>query len=223
MEFYLDSLRTLARRHSRVPDEAEDLLQDALLEALRVGRGDLSRTVNYRWITGTIRNLGAMAARGAVRRRIREARWVEERADVTPPTEPPPSWLYHPAVDSLPPALRRVALLALSGHDRKEVAWLLGISDAALRRRISDLRKRLSAYDLPDTSREVSDLPLGLIRRALLPAVTRAGAPGVSDPDGHLILLTRTSRNIDSAPDAHTSESGGNILAQDQTSTPQPE
>jgi len=41
----LESLRAVARRHSRVPHEADDLLQDALLEAMRVGRADLTQAV----------------------------------------------------------------------------------------------------------------------------------------------------------------------------------
>lgn len=203
MESQLAALRSVARMHSRVPDEADDLLQDALLEALRAGRGDLSLAVNHRWIAGTIRNLGRMNARGAARRRLREARWVEERGDVRPPEEPPHAWLHHPVLDTLSPALRVVALLALAGHDRREVAWLLGLSDTALRRRIADLRKRLAARDLDRDGGVADALPLGLIRRALLPVVAATRAAGVHDPDGHLILVQRG---------AHVPGSGGNIL-----------
>lgn len=189
MDAWLESLMEVARRHSRVPHEAEDLLQDALLEALRAGRGDLTQAVNERWIAGTIRNLAAMAARGTARRRLREARWAEELPRAAPNPEPPPAWLRHPVLDTLPPSLRVVALLALAGHDRREVAWILGISDTALRKRISDLAKRLADEDWSGEGPPPSDLPLGLIRRALLPVVALTGSAGVHDPDGHLLIL----------------------------------
>lgn len=47
-----DQLRSLARRHSRHPADAEDLLQDALSEAIRVGRADFTRPEHRRWLTG---------------------------------------------------------------------------------------------------------------------------------------------------------------------------
>lgn len=68
MEHYAHLL-TIARTLSRVPDEAEDLLHDALLEAIRSGRSDFSHAATLRWLTGTMRNLAAMTARGAQRHR----------------------------------------------------------------------------------------------------------------------------------------------------------
>jgi len=179
---FLAPLRALARRHSRVPDDADDLLQDALLEAVRVGRADLTQAVNYSWLTGTLRNLGAMTARGAVRRRLRESRWVLDGAPTAEHTAAPASheWLTHPAIAALPPALRDVARLALAGHDRREIAWLLRLTDTAMRQRIAALRRKLASSALevstvlaaePPSVREL-DLPLGLIRRALLAATS---------------------------------------------------
>lgn len=211
----LDSLRTVARRHSRVEDEADDLLQDALLEALRAGRGDLSRVENYRWVVGTLKKLGAMSARGAVRRRLREERWSAERADDAL-AEPLLSWQQHPVLETLPPSLRQVAMLALSGHDRREVAWLLDLTDTALRQRISTLRKRLSTLEaLPSSSvAAVADehgLPLGLIRRALLPVVRASGSVGTHDPDGHLMIIGGGDALRGGEGLAHVSVLGGNI------------
>ncbi len=188
----------IARTISRVPDDAEDLLQDALLEALRSGRTDFSQTATLRWLTGTMRNLAAMAARTAYRRRLRDTSWSGERDAVETPRLIPSPWRDDPrvaeAVAALPPSLRRVAELALSGLDRDEIAWILGVSDVALRQRISALRKRLGALDSAPTAPGGLHLPIGLIRRALLPVVRAKQSPGSHDPDGHLIVLTQRPR-----------------------------
>lgn len=227
----LASLRLAARRYSRVTDEADDLLQDALLEALRAGRGDLTRADNFRWVVGTLRNLALMSARGAVRRRLREERWSAEREnEVTLPpllssSTSPAEWRDHPALADLPPSLRQLAMLALSGHDRREIAWLLDLSDTALRQRIHALRKRLSAFEatFPTSTAASGDshdhnLPLGLIRRALLPVVRASGAPGTHDPDGHLVILNpgnaKPHRMV-----AHIPQVGGNITRFTSSST----
>ncbi|HMS03397.1 MAG TPA: sigma-70 family RNA polymerase sigma factor [Gemmatimonadaceae bacterium] len=197
MEHYAHLL-AVARRHSRVPDDAEDLLHDALLEAVRSGRHDFTQAATLRWLAGTIRNLGAMTARGAVRRRLRDAAWSATRATTTAPAVADGVWRAEPAVAallaSLPPSLRRVAELALAGCDRQEIAWLLGLSDGTLRQRIAALRKRLGGLSLdgaPDADPPPTALPVGLIRRALLPVVRVREAAGSHDPDGHLLVLSR--------------------------------
>lgn len=198
---YLPLLRAAAARASRVPHEADDLLQDALLEALRAGRGDLSQAANQRWVLGTIRNLGLMTARGAARRRLRDARYalehsLQQQAPVVPDAaahQPLRAWLA-----SLPPSLRRVAELALAGHDRQEIAWLLDLGQVTLRQRIAALRQRVAAREAELFAAATAhpspvelSVRLGLIRRALLPVVRARQAAGVHDPDGHLILLAR--------------------------------
>lgn len=197
MEHYAHLL-SIARSLSRVPDEAEDLLHDALLEAIRSGRSDFSQTATLRWLTGTMRNLAAMTARSAHRRRLRDTTWSGERGAAASPPAMPAAWRDDPvvaaAVADLPPSLRRVAELALAGLDRDEIAWILGLSDAALRQRISGLRKRLGTIESSPTAAGGLDLPLGLMRRALLPVVRVKDAPGTHDPDGHLIVLTQRPR-----------------------------
>jgi RNA polymerase sigma-70 factor (ECF subfamily) len=146
---------------------------------------------NQRWVAGTLKKLGAMVARGAVRRRLRETRWSADQ-DGTPVPEDPSLTCQLPEVRALPPSLRVVAMLALAGHDRQEIAWLLGVTDTALRKRISTLRKRFAALAMvPGEGTGTADLPLGLIRRALLPVVRASHAAGTHDPDGHLVVLGR--------------------------------
>src|ERR1700754_4317589 len=94
----------LARRHARRADEAEDVLQEALLAAVAAGR-DLG---DHRWLAGVIRNQATLAARSAARRRRREGRWVHEREDAAP-AEPIP---VADVLSGLPPSLKAVAALA---------------------------------------------------------------------------------------------------------------
>ena len=203
---HLPALRAAAARASRVPHESDDLLQDALLEAVRAGRTDLTQSVHVRWLFGTLAKLGAMRARSAARRRVRETAWSADRAasehnDASPT---PLGWWGEDValrtwLETLPPSLRAVARLALSGHDRREIAWLLGLNDTTLRQRIATLRRRLpTGVDARPTLVDVGAagapasslaLPLGLMRRALLPVVVAQQATGAHDPDGHLLVL----------------------------------
>lgn len=227
----LPEIRRAARRASRVPEEADDLLQDALLELLRAGRQDLGRPENLAWLHGVLRNLGAMAARTAVRRRIRDDLWSGQH----PLEELPAWWSAHDReleaiLEALPIALRRVAHLALSGHDRQEIAWLLGLRDDTLRQRISALRRRLAdldrdlvgfALDAGRASRKEVDLPprwtSDLLRRALLPVARFSRGAGVSDPDGHLMVLSMSSpRKFPPIP-PHIHEPPGNNKAEPST------
>jgi hypothetical protein len=84
----------------------------------------------------------------------------------------------------------------LTGHNRREIAYLLGLPDTALRQRISALKKHLMARGLA-APEELSglhlDLAYGRIRDALLPALVRHGGAFAShDPDGHLFLVRRS-------------------------------
>lgn len=216
----LDAYRRLqatARRCARRADEAEDLVQDALLAGLEQGREDPA------WLAGTLRNLALMQARGAARRRRREA--AVALCDDRPalPSDDAPDHAAHglsaplrtsPArialLAALPPSARRVAVLALHGLNAEEIRCVLGIADTAFRQRLSTIRRTLGtlapalraealalAY-VRDPARSV-DLQFGLVRRALKAALAAgqgtgaaASAPsglGTHDVDGHLLVL----------------------------------
>lgn len=189
-----DQLRNLARRHSRYAADADDLLQDALIEAIGVGRADFTRPEHRRWLVGVIRNKAKMAARGATRRRTRDLAWQETRSSAPQPDDTPIVTL----LTGLPPSLKAVAALALAGHTRREIAYLLKLDDVTLRQRIASLGKRIRAAGLPLPEGLPGlglNLAYGRIRDALLPALLREGGVFAShDPDGHLFIIRRTPR-----------------------------
>lgn len=184
---------TLARRHTRRAAEAEDVLQDALVAAIAAGRADFDRDENRRWLAGVIRKKALLTARGAGRRLRRERLWSAAIPDTVSPMT---TETLRAALADLAPSLRLVAALALSGHSRAEIAWLLRLSDTALRQRISAHKRALAArgvrmpVDLPGLS---LDLAYGRIRDALLPQLMNAGGDFAShDPDGHLFVVRRS-------------------------------
>jgi RNA polymerase sigma-70 factor (ECF subfamily) len=207
-------LHALARRHARRADEADDLVQTALLAALESGRRDFADPAVRRWLSGVIRNRAAFDARTAARRRARERRWTEERSGYVSPPSPSLSPAGRAAhgegmedkhLPPLSPALRVTALLALNGCTRAEIGWLLNLSDAALRQRLSQLRRALADAspegNLPGDA-QAGALAFGRIRRALLgPARRRNALLASHDPDGHLFVV---SRSHFSGPRQHT-------------------
>ena len=192
----LDTYRQLAvqaRAFSHVPQEAEDLLQDTLVAGLQAGRDD------HAWLVGTMRQLAAMTARTAVRRRRRE-----QDAVITDVTAIDTTGAMKPAaVDellrALPPAGRRLVTLALHGLDAEEIRWILAITPTAFRQRLTSIRKVLQR--LPNVAVDVEtamgaprtgDHSFGLMRRALKAALHGRDGLGSHDHDGHLLLLRRS-------------------------------
>jgi DNA-directed RNA polymerase specialized sigma24 family protein len=207
--FYKEMLAA-ARRHSRVASEAEDLLHETLLAAIAAGR--VPDCSSKAWLRGAMRNIAAMQARSAGRRRRREA--VAAQLDDGDPVQP--QLAERPRLPPLPPASRIVALLALSGHNRAEIRSLLRISDATLRQRIAETKRRWGKAGhgglvdaLPPGN---TALAFGSIRRALLPVVRSGRAAfGSHDPDGHPFAV-----RISGTP-PHKTQAAGNRDAQDES------
>lgn len=184
-----------ARKVARHIDEAEDLLQAILLAAVEAGRTDLSCSDNRRWLFGALRKRAAFDARSAVRRQKREA-----SSTLTPPeesTEQPQADREEPTsefIQTLPPSLRSAALLALAGHTKAEITWLLRISDTALRQRIAQIKRRWHQFDgnhVTGLSNLKGELAFGQIRQALLQMARSSDAILAShDPDGHLFVVS---------------------------------
>lgn len=186
-------LLALARRASNGSSQAEDLLQDALIESIRAGRQDFGTLENRRWLGGVIRNKAKMLARGETRRRRRETAWSEPDGETTGETRD-----IADILTGLPPSLKALAALVLTGHNRREITYLLGLEDTALRQRVSQLRKRFAIAGIPMPAGMPGlslDLAYGRIRDALLPALLRHGGILAShDPDGHLFVVRRSQK-----------------------------
>lgn len=180
--------RTLARR----AQDAEDLVQDALLVALSRDRFD------PRWLSGVLRNLAAMQARSAGRRRRRE--------QLAYPAEVAGQEVGHEALapeailPRMPQAAQCVLRLALHGLDGDEVRWILGLTPAAFRQRLLSIRRALAT--LPEGARQEAfaqamrragtrgvGLPLGRVRRSLKAALGNRPGLATHDIDGHLLVL----------------------------------
>lgn len=189
----LQRLRVLARRQCRAGQDADDLLQEALIVA--IGAGRLRDRDLDAWLSGVMRNIAATARRGAARRARREAAFVD--VSEAAGADGLPDGLPAGFVAALPPSLRIVALMAGAGATRAEIRHVTGIADEALRQRIAALKARwrtaraASGDDDPGQGAAAPlPLPFGAIRRALLPIARRPGTVLAShDPDGHLIAF----------------------------------
>ena len=190
-----DRLVAIARRSAGAA-LAEDAAQEALLIAVEEGRLNLDDPETIRWLCGVVRNRARMAARGARRARTRDRHWHDSRAEPFPLQGAGLS----ETLQGLPPALRTLAALVLTGHNRREIAWLLRLKDTTLRQRVTALRRHLvaSGMSAPEELTGLHlDLAYGRIRDALVPTLVRHGGDFAShDPDGHLFVVRR-SQNAD--------------------------
>ena len=184
-EAYRDILK-VARRFTSTVDEARDLVQDVLVIALDRGFEDWSSMARRGWLRGVVRKRAAFLVRGQARRRRRErlSDGVAQGAS---------AWAWHPRfLASLPPSLRAVAALASADLCAAEIRWLLGLSDVALRQRLSALRCAVRSEPEPPTlPAPEPKLSFGANRPLLLESLRRQRGPALAthDPDGHAILL----------------------------------
>ena len=188
-------LLAVARRHSRVAGEADDLLHDALCVAAERGRLDVAGA-DGAWLAGVIAQLALRRARDAVRRKRREESHLRPGATETPPL-PDAAFLRE-----LPPSARRVAVLALNGMTPAELRHVLRLSETAYRQRLTTIRRAWRSTTLlpVDDPAPAAGLDLGLIRQALLDPARRRGLVASHDPDGNLFLLGEVSRSHPAPP-----------------------
>ena len=190
-----DRLLSLARRHSRVAHEAEDLLQEALCVATEQGRLDLEHA-DRSWFSGVLANLALRRARDAVRRKRREENHLRPGATEVPPL---PGAAF---IRTLPKSARTVAVLAINNMTPAEIKHVCGLSDGAYRQRLSTIRKAWRASDTEpgESANSPAGLDFGRLRAALLGPVKRRGHVGTHDPDGNLFLLSGKSSSQTDRP-----------------------
>jgi DNA-directed RNA polymerase specialized sigma24 family protein len=189
------SLVEVSRRYSRVAHEVEDLAHDIILSALHRGFPVDSETF-LRSAHGAARRHGAFLARSAGRRRAREGSAAGEYgagAEVGARHEVDPG----ASLSGLSPVLRTTLLLLLQGLEKAELRLALGVTDAALRKRLQALREHgpLARPDLPTPTRtdalsRVRRSQVGLLPQlavALVRSLRRVLA--ASDPDGHGVIF----------------------------------
>ncbi len=171
-----------ARRHSRVSHEAEDLAHDVIVSALR---RNIPLEDAARYLRRAVGLHGAFLARTAARRRAREQA-VDRGAGVADTRDH-----VDDGLSTLSPSLRTTLLLLLSGLDKAEVRYALGITDAALRKRFQALR----AHGRLARPAMVVRAAHPQVRRSqvqLLPSLAAGGARvlAVADPDGHGLIFS---------------------------------
>ena len=208
----IEEMYQIAKQFSRRQEEVDDLVQDLLLEAVRIGK-DFSDAHFMAWGRGFLRNHAAFIARTEGRRKKREEIYQDNDHN-----------FYNTDIRQLPERFiaplcqsrRILARLINCGLNRKEILYLLNISDTALRQRLTALRKEWKIYDTSGRHSEHSDSPVhalsnGLIRRSLLQTFknsadskqqTTTRVIGSHDPDGHLFIISASS--------AHKKASSGN-------------
>lgn len=200
----LRQLRRIASRRARTPDEADDLVQDTLVAALEAGR-ECDGPQFFPWASAVLTRRAMFLARTAGRRRRRETNFAMEAAVDAALPSASERRIPRQFIDTLPPSVRTIALLVNAGLGRAEISAVLGISDLALRQRISYLRKawrrsgrKFELSEPPTRSRT----PCGLLRRSLKTTLVKLPSArfAVADPDGHEIYIGV----------AHTSAARGN-------------
>lgn len=163
--------------------------------ALTRGFDDWCSPARRSWLRGVVRKRAAFVARGQVRRRRREA--LPEGASASSAG----GWRWQGGfLASLPRSLRTVAALASADLCAAEIRWLLGLSDAALRQRLSALRSAVRVQaELPTRPVREPRRAWGQQRALLLASLRRQPGRVVAthDPDGHAILLRFCPHNQD--------------------------
>ena len=183
----IETLMRVAERCSVIPHEAEDLVQDVLLSAIEKNR-DCGDASFLPWASGAIRNCARFAARTAARRKRREQIYAMEHGD-SAHLVPRLSAAF---IASLPRSRRVVALLINLGMGRREITYLLGLSDMAMRQRIAGVRRALADFAGEAKRDPCSSFPTnGLARRALKASLPNRGERrfAVRDPDGTPIFF----------------------------------
>ena len=135
-----DAIYRTALQYTRQPADAEDVLQEVLLERYRTGEVFRSPEHERRWLLRVTVNKSRNLLRAGRRRRTVP---LEEAAALTAPREPDFRALYE-AVLALPRNQRlTVDLFYYEGYSTDEIAQLLGARPATVRTWLRRARLKL--------------------------------------------------------------------------------
>ena len=206
-------LLDFAQRIAHSEDEAQDLLQEALIVAIQKNRLDFSLDENQKWLFGVMRNKIKQEARTVARRHKRNQAFSSDHSQTKDSNQEEPSVESVNALNDflqvLSPSARQAAVLIVHGLNRLEICTLLNLSKTAFRQRLTSIRKALGPLP-PSLQQEVialayasrkerderaATLPVGLIRKALLKSLMtneqyQHTTIGTHDPSGHLIVVS---------------------------------
>lgn len=151
-------LRRFLWRYERTPDNQDDIIQEAMLQALRSDNANLTGASVQTWFYGVLANV----ARHHVARQVRQSERIEstdlwpdsgERLAATPDSASSPEEAAHSrqltsrlidAVQGLPPRLRStLELVCLNDHSYVDAAQMLDVPVGTVRSRINRARMLL--------------------------------------------------------------------------------
>jgi DNA-directed RNA polymerase specialized sigma24 family protein len=201
-------LERVAAAVSRTQNEARDLVQSVLLDAIERGVADLSAPERRAWLRGALRRRAAFDARTAGRARRRDARWLEASSGSGEAGETARPWRFsRDFLERLAPSLRTLAALASAELEPREIRSVLRLSDTAFRKRVSMLRRALgqaSAAGVSLVTAPSQAFALGKQRALVIAGLRRHPGWAIAshDPDGHPLVFTTVG--------AHEKAPGGN-------------
>jgi RNA polymerase sigma factor (sigma-70 family) len=186
-------------------DEAEDALQEALLEALRVWPEHPPRDPRAWLTTVATRRLVDARRSEAARSRREEATYAESRADGPVITEEGDDTLFllfcccHP--DLAPTSQVALTLRAVGGLTTREIADAFFVPEATMAQRISRAKRALAG---PPARRLDQPGDLAVVLRVLYLVYTAGHGYGPTRPDlaGEAIRLTRQLTLATDEPEA---------------------
>lgn len=137
---YGDSIYRIALQYTGLPADAEDVLQEVLLERYRTDRVFASEEHERRWLLRVAVNKSKNVIRG---RRWWKTAPLDEAAELYAPAKPSYRGLYD-AVRSLPRSQRMaVDLFYYEGYSTAEIAAILNAREATVRTWLRRARLKL--------------------------------------------------------------------------------
>src|SRR6266436_4618142 len=171
-------------------DAAEDALQEALLEALRVWPDQPPRDPRAWLATVATRRLVDARRSEAARHRREEATYVEPRPAATEEGDDTLFLLFcccHP--DLAPASQVALTLRAVGGLTTREIADAFYVPEATMAQRISRAKRALQGRRLDQPG------DLAVVLRVLM-LLNHARLPARLDPEGRIVTLDRQDRGL---------------------------